>query len=102
MEQKKCFEMKGDFKSVDDEINQAKIFLMEARNFFEKKKKGNSASKKVFTEQMYFIIKSRINEIEKIVSMQKIDIDTFALYKLRKSMQGLKEKINYINSLEKL
>jgi len=48
------------------------------------------------------MITNSINEIEKIVILQESEIDSFVLYKLRKNIESLEEKINYINYVEKL
>lgn len=93
--------IKGDYSSVEDEIKEARLFLTEAKNFFNQKKKGGK-SKKVFTERTVLLIKSGLNEIEKIVAMRRMDIDIFILYRLRKNIEDLKEKIEYIESIEKL
>jgi hypothetical protein len=103
MQQKEIFRnIKSEFDSVKSEINHAKLFLEEARQFFGRKKKGTGKNKAVFTEQMSVIVKSSMYEIERITNMQETDIDSFVLYKLRKSIENLKEKMDYINYIEKL
>lgn len=103
MEQKRIFgNVRGGFSSIKEEIKHAKLFLAEARLFFSQKKKESGKSKRVFTEQTLFIIENGLNEIEKTVDMEETDIDSFVLYRLRKSIESLQEKMDYINYIEKL
>lgn len=103
MEQKKIFgNIRGGFNSIKEEISHAKLFLADARLFFDQKTKESSKTKKVFTKQMSTIVQSRIIEIENIVSIREIDIDSFLLYKLRNSIKTLKDYMDYIIYLENL